>query len=172
MVRTEKHRLYNYQNAQSPFLVIYQPRNNSFRNQTEFSTTQLSFLKNWIFYASCIWHRLHQACPLPNQGIPTPPSKSLRGVGHFPVPGTKGVHILDIQPRSSKQNSVGLLPHRTQGGHLPKTEPSLIFSTLAPPWSTQIIVKGSESRSAISNSLQPHGLTQSMKFSRPKYWSG
>lgn len=62
-----------------------------------------------------------------------PPSKSLRGVGHFPVPGTKGVHILDIQPRSSKENSVGLLPHRTQGGHLPKTDLSLIFSTLAPP---------------------------------------
>lgn len=62
-----------------------------------------------------------------------PPSKSLRGVGHFPVPRTKGVHISDIQSRSSIENSVGLLPHETQGGCLPRTDPSLILSTLAPP---------------------------------------
>ena len=30
----------------------------------------------------------------------------------------------------------------------------------------------SESRSIMSDSLQPHGLLQSMEFSRPEYWAG
>ena len=33
-------------------------------------------------------------------------------------------------------------------------------------------VEGSESHSVMSNSLGPHGLIQSMEFSRPEYWSG
>ena len=46
----------------------------------------------------------------------------------------------------------------------------LAFGLLEPLWHNEE-VKGSESRSVMSDSLQPHGLW-SIEFSRPEYWSG
>ena len=34
------------------------------------------------------------------------------------------------------------------------------------------LLLGRESLSVVSNSLRPHGLIQTMEFSRPEYWSG
>ena len=37
---------------------------------------------------------------------------------------------------------------------------------------TFLVLSESENRSVVSDSLQPHGLLQSMGFSRPEYWMG
>ena len=96
-------------------MILLGTRQNS--TQPNCLSLKIGYFMHHVFGTECI-----KLVHYPTWESP-PPSKSLRGVGHSPVPGTKGVHISDVQSRSSIENSVGLLPHKTQGACLPRTDP-------------------------------------------------
>ena len=70
-----------------------------------------------------------------------------------------------VFPRSAHLHRLHV-HHHVRGSQIDKRQPSVLLLWLT---ATDYVC---ESSSVMSDSFRPHGLIQSMQFSRPEYWSG